>query len=124
MSQSIWKKPVVCIFRERNVNPESDPFVVIKARQLTLTAGNEPKFNGAIDDFFTLMGDADYLSSAEGKTDHYVICWFDDAEPDMSKDLRRLRGVRFIGDVTCAENEQTHKRTYNAVFKAEQAKIK
>lgn len=124
MLQSVWKKPVVCIFKERTVNPESDPFVVIKARQLTLTPGDEPKFSGGIADFFTLMGDADYLSSSEGKTDHYVMCWFDDNEPDMTKDLRRLRGVRLIGEVSCSENEKTHKRTYNAKFKADQAKIK
>ncbi|MCW3999047.1 MAG: hypothetical protein NWE93_02270 [Candidatus Bathyarchaeota archaeon] len=124
MSQSTWKKPVICIFRERNVNPESDPFVVIMARQITLSAGENPKFAGAIDDFFTLMGDTDYLSSVEGKADHYVMCWFDNDEPDMSKDLRRLRGVRFTGDVVCSESPKTHKRTYNATFSAEQGKTK
>jgi hypothetical protein len=79
---------------------------------------------GAIEDFFTLMGDTDYLSSKEGKADHYVLCWFDNEEPDMTKDLRRLRGVRFTGEVSCSENPKTHKRTYNAKFKAEQGKIK
>ena len=42
------------------------------------------------------------------------MCWFDDTEPDMTKDLRRLRGVTFKARVTCAENEKTGKRTYNA----------
>jgi hypothetical protein len=70
------------------------------------------------------MGDADYISSAEGKLDHYVFCWFDDAEEDMTRDLRRLRGVQFVGEVTCATNEKTHKRTYNATFTAMQAKLK
>ena len=124
MSDFVWKKPVVCIFRERNVNPESDPFVVIMARELTLTAGEDPKYSGGIEGFFTLMGDADYLSTVEGKTDHYVMCWFDGSEPDMTKDLRRLRGVRFTGEVSCSQNEETHKRTYNATFSAEQAKTK
>ena len=124
MSALVWKKPVVCIFKERSVNPETDPFVVIKARQLTLTAGNEPKYSGVIQDFFTLMGDSDYLSSTEGKSDHYVLCWFDDTEPDMTKDLRRMRGVRVIGEVSCSENQETGKRTYNAAFTAEQAKVK
>jgi len=94
------------------------------ARELTLSAGEDPKYSGDIEGFFTLMGDADYLSSAEGKADHYVMCWFDDAEPDMTKDLRRLRGVRFTGEVSCSQNEKTHKRTYNATFSAEQAKTK
>lgn len=123
MSQTTWKKPVICIFKERNVNPESDPFVVIMARQIALTAGDDHSYMGKIDDFFTLMGDADYLSSKEGKEDHYVMCWFDNKEPDMTKDLRRLRGVRFTGDVSFSENPKTHKRTYNGTFKAEQAKL-
>ena len=123
MSESVWKKPVICIFKERMVTPEVDPFVVIKAKQITLTAGKEAKYLGTMEDFFTLMGDADYLSSAEGKADHYVLCWFDDTEPDMTKDLRRLRGVRFTGEIFCTQNAVTHKRTYNAAFSAEQAKI-
>lgn len=123
MSELIWNKPVVCIFKERDVNPEIDPFVVVKARKLTLTRMENSKYAGNMQDFFTLMGDADYLSSAEGKVDHYVMCWFDDTEPDMTKDLRRLRGVTFEGEVTCVLNE-IGKRTYNAIFKAEHAKLK
>lgn len=123
--ESVWKKPVICIFKERSKeNWESDPFVVIKARQVTLAPGESAKFSVKIEDFFTLMGDADYLSSAEGKIDNYVMCWFDDTIPDMTRDLCRLRGVRVSGDVTCSLNEQTHKRTYNASFSAEQAQIK
>ncbi len=125
MSESIWKKPVICIFKERTKeNWESDPFVVIKAKQVTVTSGDNPKFSVKIEDFFTLMGDADYLGSAEGKADQYVMCWFDDTEPDMTKDLRRLRGVKITGEVTHSENQKTHKRTYNATFSATQAKTK
>jgi hypothetical protein len=124
LSQLVWKKPVICIFRERNVNPESEPFVVIRAQQVTLDNVGDSKYSGTIKDFFTLMGDADYLSSDEGKVDHFVLCWFDDNEPDETKNLRRLRGVRITGDVTCNTNEKTHKRTYNAGFSAVQAKIR
>ncbi len=123
MSELVWKKPVVCIFRERDVNPEIDPFVVIKAKQVTLTRMDGGGVAGRLEDFFTLMGDADYLSSAKGAVDHYVMCWFDDTEPDMTKDLRRLRGVTLEGKVTCVLNEG-RKRTYNAAFKAEHAKLK
>ena len=123
MTQLIWNKPVLCIFKERDTNPEIDPFVVVKARKLTLTQRENPKYSGSITDFFTLMGDADYLASSEGAADHYVMCWFDDTEPDMTKDLRRLRGVTFNGKVTCALNEGG-KRTYNGTFKAEHAKLK
>jgi hypothetical protein len=123
LSELIWNKPVVCIFKERDVNPEIDPFVVVKAKKLTLTRTKDSKYTGNMVDFFTLMGDADYLSSAEGKDDHYVMCWFDDTEPDMTKDLRRLRGVNFEGEVTCVLNE-SGKRTYNASLKVEHAKLK
>jgi hypothetical protein len=124
LSQFIYKKPVICIFKERSVHPESDPFVVIKAKQLTLTGTEDSKYSGNIEDFFTLMGDADYLMSSEGQTDHYVLCWFDDTEPDLTKDLRRLRGVTLTGQVRYEQNEKTHKRTYHASFIAEHAKLK
>lgn len=114
---------MICIFKERDVNPEVDPFVVVKARKLTTNRQQDGKCTGEIEDFFTLMGDADYLSSAEGSKDHYVMCWFDDTEPDMTKDLRRMRGVTFEGKVTYAINNGG-KRTYNAAFKAEHAKLK
>ena len=124
LSELVWKKPVLCIFKERDVNPEIDPFVVVKAKKITIIPKRRLQIPGNIEDFFTLMGDADYLSSPEGKADHYVICWFDDTEPDMTKDLRRLRGVTFNGKVTCVMNEETGKRTYNASFTAEHAKLK
>ena len=126
MSQYEWKKPVICIFRERKDKEhwESDPFVVIKAKNVTISQKSSSDFNGKIEDFFTLMGDVDYLLSTEGVSDHYVLCWFDDTEPDMTKDLRRLRGVEFNGQVSFSEDPKTGKRTYNGSFKAVQAKIK
>ena len=123
MSEIIWNKPVLCIFKEREPF-EIDPFVVVKAKKLTITKESGSKFSGKADDFFTLMGDADYLSTPQGAKDHYVMCWFDDTEIDMTKDLRRLQDVTFNGQVTCAVNEKTGKRTYNASFKAEHAKLK
>jgi hypothetical protein len=122
LSELVYNKPVLCIFKERDTNPEIDPFVVVKAKKLTV-AKEGSNYSGKVQDFFTLMGDADYLSTSEGAADHYVMCWFDDAEPDMTKDLRRLRGVTFKGEVTCDLNE-SGKRTYNAAFNAEHAKLK
>jgi hypothetical protein len=119
----VWNKPVVCIFKERDVNPEKDPFVVVKAKKITLTRLDNGEVTGKLQDFFTLMGDADYLSSAEGAVDHYVVCWFDDTEPDMTRDLRRLRGVTLQGKVKFVLNE-AGKRTYNASFRAKHAKLK
>ena len=123
LSELVWYKPVVCIFKERDVNPEMDPFVVVKAKKISLSRLDSGGVTGRLQDFFTLMGDADYLSSAEGAVDRYVMCWFDDTEPDMTRDLRRLRGVTLTGKVTFVLNE-AGKRTYNVAFKAEHAKLK
>ncbi len=119
----MWKKPVLCIFREREPF-EIDPFVVVKAKQLDITKGDGSACSVKVEDFFTLMGDTDYLRSKEGKSDHFVMCWFDDTEPDMTKDLRRLQGVKVDGAVSCVTNPKTGKRTYNASFTAEHAKLK
>jgi hypothetical protein len=123
LSQLVYNKPVLCIFKERLVNPEIDPFVVVKAKKLMISCGEGSGCSGTIEDFFTLMGDADYLSTPEGVADHYVVCWFDDTEPDMTKDLRRLRGVTFKNKAAFVLNE-SGKRTYSASFKAEHAKLK
>jgi hypothetical protein len=69
------------------------------------------------------MGDVDYLSSTEGVSDHYVLCWFDDTIPEMTGDFRKLAGVRFDGNVKL-EIGQNGKRTYNATFTAKAAKLK
>jgi hypothetical protein len=122
LSEFVWKKPVVCFFKERDV-PEIDPFVVVKAKQVTISKSADGKLVGNVQDFFTLMGDADYLSTKEGVADHYVVCWFDDTEPDMTKDLRRLRGVALKAKATYVLND-AGKRTYNAAFTAEHGKLK
>ena len=121
MPEFTWNRPVLSIFKERE-KPESEPFVVIRAREVMVNQTSDLEFCGFIKDFYTLMGDADYLSSPEGKEDHYVICWFDDTEPDMSKDFRKLRGAKF-NKIVCNINEQNHKRTYNAQFTATQGKL-
>ncbi|NLF89511.1 hypothetical protein GX563_11905 [Candidatus Bathyarchaeota archaeon] len=123
MPEVEWNKPVICIFRERP-KPESEPIAVARARKIKVNQTGDSALNGAIEDFFSLMGDLDYLNSPEGKTDRYVLCWFDDSEPDMAKDFRKLRGVAFNGAVTCSINERSQKRTYNARFSATQGKLK
>ena len=120
MVELVWKKPVICIFKERE-KPEIDPFVVVKAKEVTIKS-EDGKLTGSIRDFFTLMGDADYLSSPKGAADHYVMCWFDDTEPDMRKDLRRLKGVTLTSKVAYVLNE-SGKRTYDASFEARIGKL-
>jgi hypothetical protein len=36
LTQHVWNKPVISIFKERNVTPEVEPFVVVKARKLVV----------------------------------------------------------------------------------------
>jgi hypothetical protein len=123
LSEFTWNKPVICIFKERQ-KPESEPFAVIRARKIVANQTSNSGYSGYIEDFYSLMGDVDYLTSSEGRLDHYVLCWFDDTEPDIAKDFRKLRGVLFNGEVNCSINEQNKKRTYNARFSASQGKIK
>jgi hypothetical protein len=122
LTELVWKKPVISIFKERD-RPEMEPFVVVKAKEISISKSEDGKLTGSIKNFFGLMGDADYMFSPKGMVDHYVVCWFDDTEPDMRKDLRRLRGVTLTSKVTYVLNE-VGKRTYNATFKAEHGKLK
>jgi hypothetical protein len=123
LSEHTYNKPVVCIFKERDVHHEVDPFVVVKAKKITLSPTQDAKkYDCNMQDFFTLMGDADYLSSKEGENDHYVMCWFDDTQPDMNHDLRRLRGVTLKEKAKLSYTE-SGKRTYNAHFEAKQAHL-
>ncbi len=68
------------------------------------------------------MGDIDYLSSNEGASDHYVLCWFEDKEEDLSNAWRRLIGVTFRDGVSFDINTMK-KRTYNANFRAKAGKL-
>ena len=116
-----WNKPAVVLYRERVDKPEREPFAVIKARKITVRTNQEGGFNGSLTDFFTLMGDIDYISSPKGRRDQYVLCWFDDSEDDFSKSFRRLKGVTFPSGLSYTETDR--KRTYNASFQAEQGKF-
>lgn len=111
------------MYRERYPDMETEPFVVVKAKKVTITQADGANLFGSIEDFFTLMGDADYLSSTEGVNDKYILCWFDDDEEDSTKDLRRLSGVTFTPKVTYTTGDH-NKRTYNASFKATHGKLK
>ncbi|MCL1976619.1 MAG: hypothetical protein FWG55_00680 [Candidatus Bathyarchaeota archaeon] len=120
MTEFSWNKPVISIFRERNV-PEIEPFVVIKARKLVVNQTNT-SLSGSIQDFFRLMGDVDYISSPEGIKDHYVLCWFDDTIPEMTGDFRKMISVHFDDSIKL-EISENGKRTYNALFIAKHAKL-
>ncbi len=121
--ESVYNKPVLTFYRERQDKPERETFAVVKAKKLSVSKSENAQLSGTIQDFFPLMGDVDCISSAEGKVDRYVVCWFDDAEPDMDKSFRRLTGVTFPNGLSCAENERG-KKTYNSSFKANHGILK
>lgn len=82
----VWKKPVIVFYKERLKKPERKALAVIKAKKLVASRVMEgARFKGNVEDFFPLMGDIDYISSAEGISDRYVLCWLDDREDDFSK---------------------------------------
>jgi hypothetical protein len=117
-----WEKPVIIFYKERIKDPETKAFAVVKARKLAVTKTEENEFKGAIKDFFTLMGDIDYITTEEGKKDHYVLCWFEDKEEDFTKFWRQLTGATFSKGVSFTKDKRG-KRTYNAECKAKHAKL-
>jgi hypothetical protein len=112
-----WEKPVIVFYRERTSEPEREPFAVAKARRLVVT---RDQWNGRIEDFFPLMGNTGIIGTEEGRADRYILCWPDDEEEDERKVWKRLMGVTFIEMVP---RRTGRKASYNAVFRAENAKI-
>ena len=97
-----------------------EPFAVIKAKRITVET-EDKELKGKINDFFTLIGDADYVSSPEGKSEKHVLCWFDDSEDDFKKSSRKLTGVTFPSGLSFTTSKE--KRTYNASFQARYGKL-
>jgi len=115
----VWKKPVITFFKERLDKPETEPFAVVKAKSLTLRHGiGGGGFEGEINSSFTLMGDVDTITAPT----RYVLCWMDDREDDFKKAWRRLSGVTFPKEVSFKTED--NKRTYEATFRADYAKLK
>ena len=119
LSEFIWNKPVLSLYRENNELPEREAFAVIKVKKLAVSKSENDAFKGNITDFFCLMGDLDPVNSA-GK---YVVCWFDDSIEDFHAGFRRLSGVTFPTGVSFTVDKRD-KRTYNSVFEAKHAKLK
>ena len=122
MSIVEWKRPTISIFRERFDKPEKEPFAVIKAQKLSIEEVEGVGFKCELADFFSLMGDVDYISSDDGRKDNYVLCWFDDAIEDFNESFRRLTGVTF--PTAPSYTVSTGKRTYKASFQSKQGKIR
>jgi hypothetical protein len=119
-----WEKPVIVFYKERQETPERRAFAVVKAWKLVVSQREgETAWRGDITDFFPLMGDIDYISTSEGLSDRYILCWFDDEEDDFNKAWRRLMGVTFPNGVPFITDAED-KRTYNANFRAGKAKLK
>ncbi len=116
-----WKKPTITFYHERLDKPETDAFAVVKAKSIAIETAQDGGFKGEIDDFFVLMGDLDQVSTARGKQDRYVLCWFDDAVEDFRKGSRRLNNVTFPSGLT--EMAIEGKRTYKTSFHAQLGKI-
>ncbi len=118
----VLDKPVLTFYKERHDRPEREAFVVVKAHKLLISKLDDEGFSGKIVDFFPLMGSLDCISSVEGMHSKYVLCWFDDTVNDLSKAWRRLTGVVFSDQVPYVVDDKG-KRTYNATFNAEHAKL-
>ena len=121
--ESVWDKPVITFYLERFGKPEREAFLVVKARRLSVSRNEgSNKLRCTLEDFFSLMGDIDYISSEEGKADRYVLCWFDDRYDDFGKAFRRLTGVTFSEGIKCVTDEKG-KTSCNADFEAKHGKL-
>jgi hypothetical protein len=119
----VWDRPVIVFYKERLGKPFRKAFAVVKTKKFVISKKEEkPEFDGFIKDFFPLMGDIDSISSKEGTSDRYVLCWFDNKEDDFNKSWRRLTGVTFPKGVSFIEGEKG-KRTYNTKFSAIKGKL-
>jgi hypothetical protein len=119
----VWKKPVLVFYKERLDKPERKAFAVIKANKFSVSRNrNNEVITGEIREFFPLMGDIDYISTKEGKSDQYILCWFEDREDDLSKAWRRLTNVTFPKGLTFTTDKKD-KRTYTTEFRAKQGKL-
>lgn len=108
--------------------PLLEAFAVVKAKRLVVRRDDRTKkIRGTIQDFFTLMGEVDHISSSPRTSGRFVLCWMDDREDNLSKAWRRLNGVTFpTKPVFTTEGRGKfgeEKRTYNANFEAEKGKI-
>ena len=119
LSEFVWNKPVLSLYRENNEQPEREAFAVIKVKKLTVSKSENGDYKGNIADFFCLMGDLDQV----GGVSKYVVCWFDDSIEDFYDGFRRLSGVTFPNGVSFTVDKRD-KRTYNAAFEAKHAKLK
>ena len=119
LSEFLWNKPVLSLYRENNEQPETEAFAVIKTKKLIISKLETGGFRGKIEDFFSLMGDLDQVQPAK----KYVVCWFDDSIEDFHAAFRRLSGVTFPTELKYAIDKR-NKRTYNSTFEAKHAKLK
>jgi len=119
LSEFLWSKPVLSLYRENNEQPESEAFSVIKTKKLIISKLENGGFSGKIEDFFSLMGNLDKVQPAK----KYVVCWFDDSVEDFHAAFRRLSGVTFPTELKYVTDNR-NKRTYNATFEAKHAKLK
>ena len=119
MSEFVWNKPVLSLYKENNEQPETEAFAVVKAKKLIVSESEKGGFNCKIEDFFCLMGDVDQVQPAN----KYVVCWFDDSVDDFYAAFRRLSGVTFPTGVSYTVDKR-NKRTYNSVLQAKHAKLR
>jgi hypothetical protein len=115
-----WDRPVVVFYKEKLEEPERSAFMVVKARTLVIL---NSRLDGKIVDFFPLIGNIDYISTDEGISNRYILCWFDDNDDNYDMSWRRLTGVSFHTGII-SKKDTKGKKTYNINFTARSGKIR
>ena len=116
----VWENIIINFYRERYENPETNVVVAVKAKRLKVSKfKKDTELTGTIYDFIPLRGDLNYVSSDEGLSDRYVLCWLDNEKNDLHKTWRgKINGVTFSKGILFT-TDTDGKRIYNATFNAE-----
>jgi hypothetical protein len=99
------KKAILQVFEE----DASEPFAVLRARELIVHGKTRNEFPGQIDDFFPLMG---AIEPMKDETTPCVICWM-----DRNDEWKKLQGVLFHS----FEELESEKPLYKVKFTAAKA---
>ena len=116
-----WDKPVLTLYREVIPKGEGKPFAVVQATKLKLKKEDEG-LSGIVKDFYVLMGEVDHISTDEGRSQRYIICWQDYNAEDFKKGFRKLSGVAFA-DGLVLNVDMKGKETYMCKFTAKGGKL-
>ena len=114
MTNQVWQKPVIVLYREYHDQPTQEAIAVLRARRLSLMKQEKDLIAGRIEDFFPLMGDISEIQSDPTGVNRYILCIYNGEEKPFDHP-DRLSGIVFPEGFSIIQ-EQNNKRTYHGSF--------